>query len=120
MIFQYSIPFEPKNERLLSPDDERSSSEISYEISQSQMPLHLIISDDDLKTVLDDQLMTDPVLPKNITLEDEVRLLRRQIQEIHYAPVSLTISKLLLGKPCNLNIYKSLKEKEALLDECVV
>lgn len=115
------MPIENKSERLLSPEDERSS-EISYDYNQSsEMPLHLIISDDDLKVILEDQMFNEiNILPKNITLEDEVKVLRRQLQDINYAPVSLTISKLLMGKPCSLHIYRSLKDKEALLDEAIV
>jgi hypothetical protein len=114
------VPIETKSERLLSPEDERSS-EISYDYNQtSEMPLHLIISDDDLKTILEDQMITDMnILPKNISLEDEVKVLRRQLLEINYAPVSLTISKLLMGKSVSLHIYRSLKDKEALLDEAI-
>ena len=55
-------------------------------------------------------------LPRTISLEEEVKVLRRQLQD---SSVSLAISKLLLGKPCSLEKFKSLREKEDLLDEAI-
>ena len=96
------------------------SSEISSVSLQNEMPLHLIISDEDLQLVLEEQLIIDdPGIKKSTTLEEEVKILRRKLNEISYCPIEVTITKLLMGKPCSLEIYKSLKEKEELLDEAI-
>lgn len=96
------------------------SSEISTVSLQNEMPLHLIISDEDLQLVLDEQMIIDdPGIKKSTTLEEEVKILRRKLNEISYCPIPVTITKLLMGKPCSLEIYKSLKEKEDLLDEAI-
>lgn len=93
-------------------------SEISNVSSSTTINLNLIISDEDLQTILEDQMITEPIFPK-VSLEEEVKILRRKLHESHYCPVAVTVNKLLLGKPCSLSIYKSLKEKEDLLDEVI-
>lgn len=93
-------------------------SEISNVSSSTTINLHLIIKDADLQIVLEDQMITEPIFPK-ATLEEEVKILRRKLHETQYSPVAVTINKLLLGKPCLLSIYKSLKEKKDLLDGAI-
>lgn len=84
------------------------------------IPLRLLITDIDLKTVLEEQSRNESVVPKNITLEDEVKLLRREhLEKLHPAPVDVTVTKMILGKPCSLELYKSLRDKEELLDEAL-
>ena len=96
------------------------SSDISSVSLQNEMPLHLIISDEDLQLVLEEQMIIDdPGIKKSTTLEEEVKILRRKLNEISYCPIPVTITKLLMGKPCSLEIYKSLKDKEDLLDEAI-
>lgn len=94
-------------------------SEISNVSTSAAITLHMIISDGDLQTVLEDQMISE-ILPKVPTLEEEVKMLRRKLNESQYCPVWITINKLLLGKPCSLTIYKTLKEKEELLDSAIL
>lgn len=93
-------------------------SEISNVSSSIAINLNLIINDSDLQTVLEDQMITEPIFPK-VSLEEEVKILRRKLHESQYCPVQVTIFKLLLGKPCSLSIYKSLKDKQELLDSAI-
>lgn len=102
-------------EKLLLEDN---ASEISNVSSSTAINLNLIISDADLQIVLEDQMITEPIFPK-VSLEEEVKILRRKLNESQYCPVNITINKLLLGKPCSLTIYKSLKEKQELLDGAI-
>ncbi|CAO1409405.1 unnamed protein product [Diamesa serratosioi] len=96
------------------------SSEISSVSLQNEMPLHLIISDEDLQLILEEQMIIDdPGIKKSTTLEEEVKILRRKLNEISYCPIPVTITKLLMGKPCSLEIYRTLQEKEDLLDEAI-
>lgn len=79
-----------------------------------------MISELDLKTILEEQSRNEPALPKTITLEDEVKILRREHQEKLHAPLpDVTVSKMILGKPCTVDVYKSLRDKEELLDEAM-
>ena len=94
-------------------------SEISNVSSSTTINLNLIISDSDLQIVLEDQMISEPIFPK-VSLEEEVKILRRKLHESQYCPpVAITVNKLLLGKPCSLAIYKSLKEKQDLLDAVI-
>lgn len=71
-------------------------------------------------SVLEEQSTQEMPIPKNITVEEEVKLLRRLVQEKFNAPsVSQTMAKILLGKSCTLEMYKSLHEKEELLDAAI-
>lgn len=103
------------HEKLLDADN---VSEISNVSSSATINLHMIISDSDLQIVLEDQMITEPIFPK-VSLEEEVKILRRKLHESSYCPVGITINKLLFGKPCSLTIYKSLKEKQELLDGAI-
>lgn len=98
---------------------EENVSEISnVSASPVVLNLHMIISDSDLQSVLDEQMITE-ILPKVTTLEEEVKLLRRKLNESQYCPVGITVNQLLLGKPSSLTIYRTLKEKENLLDSAI-
>ncbi|CRL02263.1 CLUMA_CG015191, isoform A [Clunio marinus] len=94
-------------------------SEISNVSSSGAISLNLIINDSDLQMILEDQMITEPIFPK-VSLEEEIKILRRKLQESQYCPIPITINKLLLGKPCSLSIYKSLNEKEDLLDKAIL
>lgn len=73
-----------------------------------------------LQKVLEEQSMEETPLPKSITPEDELKLLRRKLKERTHAPsVSVTISKLISKKPHYLHCFKTLEEKELLLDEAI-
>ena len=55
-----------------------------------------------------------------ISVEEELKILRRQSQErFHAPPPSTVVTKLLLKKPVSLECFRSLQEKEALLDEAI-
>lgn len=83
-------------------------------------PLRSLISDTDLKTILEEQSRNEPVLHKNITIEEEVKILRREkFERVQGADVDVTVTKMMLGKPCSLEAYKSIKDKEDLLDEAI-
>lgn len=91
-------------------------SEIStVSTATNDLPLHMIISDSDLQRILEDQMISEPIFPI-VSLEEEVKILRRKLHETSYCPASITIGKLLMGKPCSLTIYKSLREKKELID----
>lgn len=112
------MDFPIRSDKLVCDD---AASDSSYELQVSAgMPLRLIISDIDLKTILEEQSHYEPALPKSISLEDELKLLRREHQEkIHPALPNVTISKIISGKPCSLEVYRSLKDKTDLLDEAI-
>jgi VPS33B-interacting protein in polarity and apical restriction len=112
-----SFSFDDEVEEKLIVDD--NASEISnISATSAGLSLHMIISDSDLQTVLEDQMITEPILPK-VSLEEEVKILRRKLNETQFCSIGITINKLLFGKPCSLAIYKSLKEKEELLDSAI-
>lgn len=90
-------------------------SEISSVSSSTTINLHMIISDDDLQILLEDQMISEPIFPK-VSLDEEVKILRRKLQEFQFCSIGITINKLLMGKPTSLGIYKSLTEKQELLD----
>lgn len=103
-------------------DDEVADDDVSeisiISTSEVAMSFDLIISDENLQIILEEQMLGDLVIPK-VTLEEEVKILRRKLQETQFSPVSATINKLLTGRSCSLAIYKSLREKEDLLDSAV-
>lgn len=67
--------------------------------------------------MLQEQAVDDHVMPKGVTPEEELKLLRRQIQSTLYSPnLELTAQKLLHGKVAPLEMFKSLLEKRQLLD----
>lgn len=70
--------------------------------------------------VLQEQSLDEPQLPKGISPEEELRVLRRKIQErLHAPPVSTTITKIIMKKPYSLECYRSFHEKTELLNEAV-
>uniref|UniRef100_A0A182QZJ9 Vps16 C-terminal domain-containing protein n=1 Tax=Anopheles farauti TaxID=69004 RepID=A0A182QZJ9_9DIPT len=106
------------NKRSLFGDD--NPSEANYSQVQSELPLHTLISDENLELILQEQSRTEMTIPKGITLEEEVKLLRKKIQEFNYAPsAESVVRKLILGKPCSLEMFRSMAEKEQLLDEAI-
>lgn len=109
-----SFCFDEESEEKLLDDD---VSEISTK--SSVIPLSYIISSGDLQTILDEENISEYVIPKGLSLEEEVKFLRRRINEIQYSDPNLTVTKLLLGKQCSLESHKTLKEKEELLDEAI-
>lgn len=92
-------------------------SEISI---QSSVSLSYIINENDLQEILDEEIHNaDSVIPKGLTLEEEVKFLRRKVNEFYYSNAPSTITKILVNNSCSLECYQSLKEKEHLLDEAI-
>lgn len=59
-------------------------------------------------------------LPKGITVEDELKLLRRRVRESVHSPSPSTILwRLLMKKPCSLEAVRSLTDKESLIDAAI-
>uniref|UniRef100_A0A182IYH2 Vps16 C-terminal domain-containing protein n=1 Tax=Anopheles atroparvus TaxID=41427 RepID=A0A182IYH2_ANOAO len=106
------------NKRSLFGED--TTSEAGYGNAQGELPLHMIISDEHLGLVLQEQSRNEITIPKGISLEEEVKLLRKKIQEFDYAPsTESVIRKLILGKPCSLEMFRAMSEKEQLLDQSI-
>uniref|UniRef100_A0A182PRU1 Vps16 C-terminal domain-containing protein n=1 Tax=Anopheles epiroticus TaxID=199890 RepID=A0A182PRU1_9DIPT len=106
------------NKRSLFGED--TTSETNYANTQSELPLHTIISNENLELILQEQSRNEMTIPKGISLEEEVKLLRKKIQEFNYAPsTESVVRKLILGKPCSLEMFRSMTEKEQLLDEAI-
>lgn len=82
--------------------------------TKQTLSLDSIISYHDLSLVLDEQ-STKLVFPKNLPSAEELKLLRRQVYNISQHS---DISQLLLGQahPSGFSRYRSLKDKELLLD----
>jgi len=101
--------------------EEQSADDNISEIStQSSISLGAIINENDLQVILDEEIHnSDSVIPKGLTLEEEVKFLRRKVNEFYYADPATTINKILLNNSCSLECYKSLKEKEQLLDVAI-
>lgn len=105
----------------LFPED--NISEISAEESLPQTDeflLSQLISDEDLKMLINEQSLEEEPIRKGISHEEELRILRRKIQDtIHPPPVEINAIKLLIGKRCFLEPYKSLQDKIDILDEVI-
>lgn len=71
--------------------------------------------------VLEEQSLKETPLPKTISAEEELKILRRRAQETCYAPPTPTsiIKKMLLKKPYSLECFRALQEKENLLYEAI-
>lgn len=111
-----SFSFDDDNFEEKVQDD--NISEISNVSSSLTLNLRLIIDEEDLVLVLEEQMITEPIFPK-VPLEEEVKILRRKLNESQYCPVHVTVNKMLLGKPCSLAMYRSLSEKQQLLDGAI-
>ncbi|XP_064552618.1 vacuolar protein sorting-associated protein 16B [Drosophila montana] len=83
----------------------------------NHLSIKAILSDEALNLVLQEQALDDHVMPKGVSPEEELKLLRRQIQSTLYSPnLEATAQKLLHGKVAPLEMFKSLLEKRQLLD----
>ncbi|XP_055679474.1 vacuolar protein sorting-associated protein 16B isoform X1 [Lutzomyia longipalpis] len=100
-------------------DDVSNISEASYEdFPQSDFPLNLLISEQDLQMILEEQSWHESV-PRN-SPEEELRFLRRKFQEERTPPpASVIVARLLIGRQVNLEAYRSLVQKTELLDEAI-
>lgn len=70
--------------------------------------------------MLEEQSLKETPFPKTISIEEELKILRRRAQE-RYAPpaVSSVIRKILLKKPYSLECFRTFHEKENLLYEAI-
>ncbi|XP_017086810.2 vacuolar protein sorting-associated protein 16B [Drosophila bipectinata] len=93
-------------------------SEASFDNSATlNLSIKSLLSEEALKLVLQEQALDDRVLPKGVSPEEELKLLRRQLQSTLYSPnLEATAQKLLQGKSAPLEMFKSLHEKQQLLD----
>ncbi|KAH8294087.1 hypothetical protein KR054_008337 [Drosophila jambulina] len=93
-------------------------SEASFDNSATlNLSIKSILSEEALKLVLQEQALDDRVLPKGVSPEEELKLLRRQLQSTLYSPnLEATAQKLMQGKTAPLEMFKSLHEKRQLLD----
>lgn len=106
-----------KLEQILVDDN---ISEASFDNSANFLNLTIrsVISEADLEQILNEQSHDSDIIPKGITPDEELKLLRRKVQYmVHVPSLRLTATKLLHGKFSPLEVYKSLNDKEALLDE---
>lgn len=71
--------------------------------------------------MLEEQSLKETPLPKTISTEEELKVLRRRAQETCYAPPSVlsVIRKILLKKPYSLECFRARHEKESLLNEAI-
>lgn len=84
------------------------------------VPLSFVISESDLQYILDEeQNYSDSIIPKGLKAEEEVKFLRRKINELQFCPIPLVVTKMLMNKQCSLECYKTLQEKEELLEEAI-
>lgn len=77
-------------------------SEASFDNSAAGSALNLsiksLLSDEALNIILEEQSMDDRLIPKGATVEEELKLLRRQIQNTLYTPSpKATAQKLMRG-----------------------
>lgn len=113
-------------------------SEMSYELpaASSDVPLSALISDHDLQigkrilkmgvftftlhvlhAVLEEQSLSDVQLRKGCPADEELRLLRRTLQDRYHVPAPATvIAKIAANKPVSLECWRALADKQALLD----
>nr|CAD7407886.1 unnamed protein product [Timema cristinae] len=83
-------------------------------------PLDTLISDEALRCIVDAAAGRPRFTKGPVNVEEEVRILRRQLEN-RWAPppVDETIKKILLGRPFSLELYRSLALKTELLDAAI-
>ncbi|XP_063225585.1 vacuolar protein sorting-associated protein 16B isoform X2 [Bacillus rossius redtenbacheri] len=84
-------------------------------------PLHSLISEEALQCILDFAAHRQrPLVARGAGVEEQLRMLRRQVEgRWTPPPVDVTIKKLLLGQPYSLELYRSKASKTDLLDAAV-
>lgn len=71
-------------------------------------------------SVLEEQSLKETPMPKTISSEEELKILRRKAQENYAAPApSSVIKKMLIKKPYSLECFRALHDKESLLIEAI-
>lgn len=70
--------------------------------------------------MLEEQSLKETPFPKTISIDEELKILRRRAQETYAPPpVSSIIRKMLLKKPYSLECFRAIHEKEILLNEAI-
>ncbi|PSN36491.1 hypothetical protein C0J52_05065 [Blattella germanica] len=97
-----------------------SRATISDAPQTNSRPLQTLISERSLHCILEAGNVRDKAPRGTLTPEEEVRILRRQIEGRWVPPpVNETITKILLGQPYSLELYRSLQSKTELLDAAI-
>ncbi|XP_037954891.1 vacuolar protein sorting-associated protein 16B [Teleopsis dalmanni] len=110
-----SNKWNPSN--ILSDDISEASFDNSTAATSLNLSIKSVISDDALELILQEQTLDDRLITKGVSPDEELKLLRRQIQTTLFNPSpETTASRLLLGKTVPLEVFKSMHEKEELLD----
>lgn len=102
-------------------DEKLLDDDISEISTKSVVSINFFISESDLQIILDEEIHnSESIIPKGLSVEEEVKFLRRKINEITYSAPRVAITKILLNKSCSLECFKSFSEKEQLLDEAIL
>ncbi|GFG32980.1 hypothetical protein Cfor_09872 [Coptotermes formosanus] len=97
-----------------------SRTTISDSSQTTTRPLHTLISEKSLLCILNAGNFHEKEPKGNLCPEEEVTILRRQVEDRWVPPPAKdTITKILLGHPYSLELYRSLKSKAELLDAAV-
>ncbi|XP_055911479.1 vacuolar protein sorting-associated protein 16B [Eupeodes corollae] len=99
-------------------DDNISEASFDSTANVLNLTIRSVLCEADLEQILNEQSHDSDIIPKGISPDEELKLLRRKLQYMVHAPsLKITATKLLHGKVCPLEVYKSLNDKEELLDE---
>lgn len=97
-----------------------SRATISDSSQATTRPLDTLISKKSLLCILNAGNFREKVPKGNPCPDEEVRILRRQVEDRWVPPPAKdTITKILLGHPYSLELYRSLKSKTELLDAAI-
>lgn len=69
--------------------------------------------------VLEEQSLKETPFSKTISVEEELRILRKKAKESYAPPPAIVIKKILQKKPYSLECFRALYEKECLLNEAI-
>lgn len=73
-----------------------------------------------MSPVVEEQSLCDLQLRKGCPADEELRLLRRTLQDrFHAPPPASVIAKLIANKPVSLECFRALADKQALLDRAI-
>ncbi|XP_055843144.1 vacuolar protein sorting-associated protein 16B [Episyrphus balteatus] len=99
-------------------DDNISEASFDNTANILNLTIRSVLCEADLELILNEQSLDSDIIPKGIAPDEELKLLRRKLQNmVHVPSLKVTATKLLHGKLCPLEVYKSLNDKEELLDE---
>uniref|UniRef100_A0A1B6LGY4 Vps16 C-terminal domain-containing protein n=1 Tax=Graphocephala atropunctata TaxID=36148 RepID=A0A1B6LGY4_9HEMI len=99
---------------------ESDSSSVTDHKHTTQFELHQLISEKSLNCFLDADSPQFTTLKTGLDSGEEVRILRRQIEELWTMPnPKKTVRKMMLKQPFMLELFRSLESKKQLLREAV-